>query len=128
VGAVAHGVAFDQGRLDGHAYAPESLANPAIRDLARRVRYAIDPDAPGTERYKGWVIVEMKDGRRLESVQEHNHGSLADPMTPAEIRAKFADNAVRALPAERLPRIVEAVEALDRAPGVGDLIDLCIND
>ena len=118
--------ALSLGRLDGHAYAPESLANPAIRDLARRVRYTIDPDAPGTERYKGWVIVEMKDGRRLEWVQEHNHGSLADPMTPAEIGTKFADNAARALPPERLPRIVEAVDALDGAPGVGGLIDLCI--
>jgi 2-methylcitrate dehydratase PrpD len=120
--------ALTLGRLDGHAYAEASLADPAIRELARRVRYSIDATAPGTERYKGWVIVELRDGRRLERVQEHNHGSLADPMTPEEIRAKFEANAARALPAGRLPAIVRAVETVDEAPGVAGLIDLCIAD
>lgn len=118
--------AMQTGRLDGGAYAPEYLRDPAIRALARRVTYRIDETAPGTERYKGWVIIRTKDGRVFERVQPNNHGSPADPMTDAEIRAKFAENARRALPADRIDRIVAAVDQLDRAAGVAPLVDLCV--
>lgn len=118
--------AMHRGRLGGDAYAPESLKDPTIAALAKRVSYRIDESAPGTERYKGWVIVRTKDGRTLERVQDSNHGSPADPMTPDEIRAKFAENAARALPEGRAAAVVEAVEELDRAEGVETLLDLCV--
>ena len=118
--------AMRRGRLGGDAYAAESLKDPAIAALAKRVTYRIDESAPGTERYKGWVIVRTKDGRVLEKVQDANHGSPGDPMTAEEVRAKFAENALRALPKERIAAIVEAVDALDRAPNVAKLIDLCV--
>jgi 2-methylcitrate dehydratase PrpD len=118
--------AMQRGRLGGDAYAPESLKDPAIAALAKRVSYRIDESAPGTERYKGWVIVRTKDGRTFEKVQDSNHGSPADPMTPDEVRTKFAENAARALPKDRPARIVEAVDGLDSADGVARLIDLCV--
>src|SRR5690606_31733581 len=49
--------AMQTGRLGGDAYAPENLKDPQIAALAKRVSYRIDESAPGTERYKGWVIV-----------------------------------------------------------------------
>lgn len=119
--------AMQRGRLGGDAYSADSLKDPAIAALARRVSYRIDETAPGTERYKGWVVVRTKDGRSFEKVQDSNHGSPADPMTPAEIRAKFAENAAAGgLSESRIAAIVEAVDGLDRAAGVDALIDLCI--
>jgi 2-methylcitrate dehydratase PrpD len=118
--------AMQRGRLGGDAYEHESLKDPAIAALAKRVSYRIDEGAPGTERYKGWVVVRTKDGRTLEKVQDSNHGSPADPMTPDEIRAKFAENAARALPKDRAAAIVEAADGLDRAASVTKLLDLCV--
>jgi 2-methylcitrate dehydratase PrpD len=118
--------AMVKGRLRYDAYSPENLADPEIRDLVRRVTYRPDETAPGTERYKGWVEIKLKDGRTLDRVQENNHGSLADPMTPAEIREKFTENASQALPAAKVAAIVEAVDRLDAAADVRGLIDLCV--
>lgn len=116
-----------RGKPGAGAYGPDALADPAIADLATRVTYSIDETAPGTERFKGWVVVTTKDGRRLERVQEHNHGSLADPMSPDEIRAKFAENAARALPEERIRPIVDQVARLETLPDVGPLLELCVH-
>lgn len=115
-----------RGKPGPTAYGDDALADPAIADLARRVTYSIDETAPGTERFKGWVVVTTKDGRRLERVQEHNHGSLADPMSADEIRAKFAENAGRLLPEERIRPIVEAVDGLDGLRDVAPLLELCV--
>jgi len=109
------------GRLGGDAYADASIRNPDILALARKIAFEVDPDAPGTERYKGWIVVDTVDGRRLERVEDHNWGSREKPMTAEDIRAKFRDNAGTALASDRVEAIVGAV---DRLAGCGDIAAL----
>ena len=117
--------ALYHGRLGGDGYTETSLRNPDILALAEKVTYAIDPDAPGTERFKGWVVVETIDGRRLERIEEHNRGSAENPMSRDELLDKFYDNAERCLPLGRAEEIVAAVECLEDLPDVRALVDLC---
>jgi len=113
------------GRLGGDGYDEGSIRNPEILELARKIRFEVDPDAPGTERYKGWVVVETTDGRRLERVEDHNWGSREKPMTAEDVRAKFRDNAGKALPSDRVAAIIDTVERLPDGGDVAGLTALC---
>lgn len=118
--------ALHHGRLGKDAYARESLDDPAVLALADRVTVHADPDFPGPERFKGAVTVVMEDGTRHETVEEHNRGSAANPMTADELLAKFHDNAADVLPAARRERLAEAVLAVDTGPDASGVIDLAV--
>ena len=117
--------ALYHGRLDGRGYAPESLHNPAILDLAKKIEYRLDPAAPGHEQFKGWVIVETNDGQVLERVEMFNRGSSSLPMSVDDIKAKFRDNASFMLKPDRIEKVVECVDRLERITNVGELVTLC---
>jgi 2-methylcitrate dehydratase PrpD len=113
------------GRLDGRSYGAESLGNPAILELAKKVGYRLDKDAPGREQFKGWVIVETHDGRRLERIEQHNRGSSACPMSAEDIKAKFRDNASFMLTDARIESVITVVDELERLPDMKELVALC---
>ena len=113
------------GRLDAQSYSPESLANPAIRDLASRVECVIDKDAPPRGQFKGHVTVVTTDGRRLEHVEMFNRGSPQHPMTEADLVAKFLNNAAVSIPKRRCEDIVKAVYDIDQMPSCSTLVELC---
>ena len=117
--------AIYHGRLDGRGYAPESLRNPAILELAKKIGYRVDTEAPGREQFKGWVIVETNDGRTLERIEMHNRGSSKLPMSADDIKEKFRDNASFMLKGDRIEAIVKRVDELERMSDVRELIKLC---
>lgn len=114
------------GRLGVEAFDEENIRNPDILALGKKIHHVADPDAPGTDRFKGWVQVETTDGRRLERVVDDNWGSLANPMTPDQVQRKFRENAALALPTDRIEAIVEMVGELEAVGKMGELVDLCV--
>jgi 2-methylcitrate dehydratase PrpD len=118
--------ALYRGKCDVHSYDAESLRDLAILDLAKRVSYTVDKSAPGRSQFKGWVIVETRDGRRLERIEEHNWGSREKPMTPSDIEAKFRVNAGVVLETGRVGQIVSAVRGIEAGGSIRDLVTLCI--
>jgi 2-methylcitrate dehydratase PrpD len=105
--------ALVRGSLGRDAYGDESRLDPAVLELAGRVHYRVDPAYPGPGRFKGAVRVTTKDGRVLEAVEEFNRGSRENPMTDAELRAKFDDNAGTFLDLKARDRLAGAVERLE---------------
>jgi 2-methylcitrate dehydratase PrpD len=118
--------ALYHGRLGVDGYSAASLRNPDILALARKITYRIDPDAPGRDEYKGWVIVHLKDGRILEHIEPHNRGSAQNPMSADDVRAKFRENAARMLPPGPIGAIVQRVSTLEQAQSVHTLLELCV--
>ena len=115
------------GELGKNAYRNESLRHPEILALARRVHYHVDPSFPGPGRFKGAVRIALTDGRIVEEVEEYNRGSAQNPMTDAELRAKFDDNASGFLsPAER-DKLAETIGRLEELPDATVLVDLAIS-
>ena len=112
------------GELGKHAYSDQSRANPAILELARKVRYHVDPDYPGPGRFKGAVTVILKDGRQFTEVEEYNRGSAENPMTYDELRAKFDENAGGFLSAEGRARLAASTQALEALPQAKVLLEL----
>jgi 2-methylcitrate dehydratase PrpD len=112
------------GRLGKDAYAPASLRHPEILALARRVRYHVDPEFPGPGRFKGAVRVTLTDGRTFSEVEEYNRGSFENPMTYAEIRAKFDENASSFLSRAGRDQLAETVAQAERLPDASVIVRL----
>jgi 2-methylcitrate dehydratase PrpD len=118
--------ALHEGRLGKTAYSPENLRNPAILGLARRVRYAVDPDFPPPGRFKGAVRITLHDGRVIDETQEHNLGSPENPMTASQLRAKFDENAGGVLSAAERGRLADDIDRLEQLDDAGAIVERTI--
>ncbi len=112
------------GSLGKNAYARESLRDPAILALARRVQFYVDPDYPGPGRFKGEVTITLKDGRSFHEIEEYNRGSAENPMTYEEIRAKFDENASGFLDGDRRDRLAEQIGRLELLDDSSQLLNI----
>lgn len=81
------------GRAGLESYTEEAAADPKLRDVARKVSYVIDPSNPYPKGFTGHVRAKLKDGRTLEERQSHIRGGAQEPLSQAEIEAKFEGNA-----------------------------------
>jgi 2-methylcitrate dehydratase PrpD len=118
--------ALVRGSLGRHAYGDESLRDPEILALARRVRYHVDQTFPGPGRFKGAVTVTLKSGKTLAEVEEYNRGSSENPMTDEELRAKFDENGQGLLDRASRDRVAAAVMSLDTWSDARSLVDLAV--
>jgi 2-methylcitrate dehydratase PrpD len=116
--------ALFSGELGKHAYSDQSRMNPAILELARKVRYHVDPEYPGPGRFKGAVRITLKDARQFTEVEEYNRGSAQNPMTYQELRAKFEDNAGGFLSPEMRTRLADDIGRLETLPQAKILVEL----
>jgi 2-methylcitrate dehydratase PrpD len=116
--------ALCRGQLGKDAYQAASLADPEILAVARRVRYYVDPSFPGPGRFKGAVQITLTDGRVIEETQEYNRGSVENPMTLEELRAKFDENARGVLSADARSRLADAIARVETLADVTTLVDL----
>jgi 2-methylcitrate dehydratase PrpD len=88
--AVAAGLILGEAGLS--AFEDETVRDARLGALARKVRYVIDPDNPYPRAYTGHLRVTLKSGEVIEERQPHLRGGVAEPLTPAEIEAKFRAN------------------------------------
>lgn len=85
------------GILEGDAglaqFAEEKVQDPALLALAAKIRYTIDPNNEYPRNYTGDMRVTLKSGKVLSYHQPHMRGGQHEPLTDAEITAKFQSNA-----------------------------------
>ncbi len=114
------------GVLGRHSYAEQSLRDPVILSIADRIEYIEDGSLPGPEQFKGIVRIELTDGTVLEEIEEYNRGSAGNPMTEAEIVAKFRENTDGVLERETVERVIETALTLDQLKDGSSLTKLMI--
>ena len=86
-------VAFVTGGAGLEAFSRRTVRNARILALASKVRYRVDPANPYPARYIGHVRMTLRDGRVFEERQPHIRGGAQEPLSRAEIDAKFRANA-----------------------------------
>jgi len=111
------------GSLGKNAYSEAMRLNPEVLALAQKVEYSVDPAFPGPGRFKGAVRVTLKDGRVLEEIEEYNRGSAENPMSEAELRTKFDDNAGGLLSAAQRDRLAQEIARTENLPDARTLVD-----
>jgi 2-methylcitrate dehydratase PrpD len=85
-------VAFVTGGAGLSAFTEKTAKDERILELASKVRYVVDPDNPYPKAFTGHVRMTLMDGRVMEERQPHIRGGLHEPLTRAEIEAKFRGN------------------------------------
>lgn len=121
--------ALRDGDLSPASYDGEPWLDPEMIDLMRRIDLVIDPgfETGLTEhgRFGCRLVVELLDGRRLESTVEQQRGHPDNPLSRDELLAKMRGLADRRLGEGTADRLLAAVEALPDAPNLDQLLAAC---
>lgn len=118
------------GALTVESFADYRLRDPALVELAGRVSVLADPelDRKGRDyRHTVHVDVRLSDGRQFEESRTHGRGTAKQPVSPAELYAKFADLAGRVVGDGQAAAIREMVEDLEQLPAISPLADAMVS-
>jgi 2-methylcitrate dehydratase PrpD len=92
------------------AFTEETAKDERILALSSKVRYVVDPKNPYPKAYTGHIRMTLKDGKVLEERQPHIRGGAHEPLSRADIEAKFLGNCdYGGWPRERAERFLKAV-------------------
>jgi 2-methylcitrate dehydratase PrpD len=116
------------GMLRGDAglreYEEAVVRDTAVRALAGKVRYVIDPDNPYPRQFTGHLRVTQKSGEVREARQGHFRGGRDEPMSAEALEAKFIANCMYGgWDEDRAREALAVLRAVRSAPRV-DLTDL----
>jgi 2-methylcitrate dehydratase PrpD len=114
------------GRVDLDSFSDEYCNSERMRASLDKVRVNAHPEWPNDEasRRKAPVTISMKDGRKLTRLVEKVRGSPGNPMTRDELLGKYRGCASRVLSEERVERSIAALENLEKAATVRELMDV----
>ena len=103
------------------AFAPERLADPATRDLMRRIELAVDPelDAAFPRQRAARVVIEAR-GRREAFLQPTRIGDPDAPLSDAQLEAKFRELVVPVIGAQAAEACLQRLWRLDAASSLRD--------
>lgn len=101
---------------------PAALSAADILALAARVDYAADAESSYPNAYSAALEVRLHDGRSYFHREAVNRGARQNPLSRADIDAKFTDNALQVINAGCASDIARAVDNLDSAPNLGELV------
>jgi 2-methylcitrate dehydratase len=112
--------ALHDGALSDAVFTPERYTDPKLLALADRIAVRrdedIDRDYPAKLRCR--VDIAMRDGTQRSAGVDYPHGHHLDPMTDAEMEAKFFELASRKLDASRVNTALRTLWQFDQAATV----------
>ncbi|MGE0205358.1 MAG: MmgE/PrpD family protein [Hyphomicrobiaceae bacterium] len=114
--------AFVRNRFTLAELEPETLTDPDVLALTRKVRYGAYVDSPYPKAYSGEVTVTLDDGRKLSHREHINRGAADRPLSNDEIVEKFRGNVAMACDEELADRMAGAMLGLEGAPRGADAL------
>jgi 2-methylcitrate dehydratase PrpD len=119
--SVYHGAAVGlvRGKAGILEYTDEAVNDPQIKRVRESATAAGDASITADQAH---VEVELADGRTLSRFVEQSLGNLRRPLTDRQLDAKFRDQAVLALPAAQVDRLIDLCWKIDDLDDVSELI------
>lgn len=116
-------VALLTGRLRLEAFEPARLADPAVRELMRRIEVRLDAEAEAAfpKRRSAVVEVETGDGRRLRHYAPTRKGDPENPLTDVELAGKYRELVAPALGAKAAESLLDLLWRLEEVNDLGRL-------
>jgi 2-methylcitrate dehydratase PrpD len=113
-----------RGSAGYHAFTEETVRDPAIAALRRRVTVRADPalDASVPRLKPARVTITFTDGRRVTRLRESARGDFQEPYGEDDIRAKFRELAGVVLGPGAVARVEELIGRLDELPRLSELV------
>jgi len=114
---------FIDGKCGFEQFADQRVKDPALRALAAKVSYVIDPNDEYPRNFTGHIRATLKDGTVREVHKPHMRGGAHEPLTKAEILGKFQDNArFGGWPRTRADALAAAIDKISQ----GEAVDLAV--
>lgn len=107
------GALLVRGELGVDAFTPEAIADPRALEIAAKVGYEVVDFGTGGNELSGGVRARA-GGREFAARALRPRGGPSNPLSEAELRAKFLGNASLALPGEEAERLLDVLAALER--------------
>lgn len=123
-------VALLHGDVDEEHFSDACLHDPRLRALTRRVR-AVEWDEANRrvdEAMLCRLTAVLRNGERHEAVVEYHRGHPRNPMSDAEVEAKFRKLAGRALSGAACDRLLDRLWALEQVTDVAEVLRLTVID
>src|SRR5499433_2725954 len=119
-------VALVDGRITPASFEPKRYLDPALRPLMNRIRVTESPEL--TRRFPrelpSQIDVTTRSGRRYTERAEYPKGHAENPMTDADVEAKFRDLSEDVLGRARAASALETLWRLDEVTRMGAVVDL----
>jgi 2-methylcitrate dehydratase len=119
-------VALVDGRVGPASFEPARYLDPALRPLMNRIRVVEHAEFTGRfpQALMSEVEVVTRAGRRMVARAEYPKGHARNPMTDADVVAKFRGLATDVLGAARVDAALDALWRLDQHDHVMAVLDL----
>jgi 2-methylcitrate dehydratase PrpD len=109
-------------------YSEETLKDPRVRELAKRIR--LEPDEELSQLYPAKmpakVVVRLRDGSTHETRVDSAKGTPENPLSDSELEEKFRQLATVVLDGTRVHEIIETVRTLETVQDVSKLARLLV--
>lgn len=113
----AAAVALVRGLAGEPQFSDEVVLDPAVVALRERVHATSDPAV--TSYLEAHVKVRLKDGSELDRHVPHALGTLARPMSDADLEAKFRSLVAPLLPTGQVDELIALCWGVENLPNVG---------
>jgi len=92
--SVPYGVALGlaKGAAGLAEFTTETIDDPELLTLARKVRYRIDPHDPYPDNYVGEIRARLVNGETVTARQPHLRGGRREPLSDTDVMVKFRAN------------------------------------
>jgi len=101
--------------------------SPKVRQMIEKVEFGVHPEAEaaGYEKMTTIIDITLADGRKIGGRADFGKGSPANPMSDAELAAKFRECAVWGkLPKTSADKVVDKVFNLEKLKSIRELTRL----
>jgi 2-methylcitrate dehydratase len=121
-------VALTYGDVGEEHFDQAHIGDPRLRELTRRVKVSEWDEANRRmpEAMLCRLTLTTRSGERHEGSVEYHRGHWRNPMTDAEVEAKYRKMALLVLSPARVDELAERIWALEAARDVGDILRLTI--
>jgi 2-methylcitrate dehydratase len=119
-------VALADGEVTARQFEPERIADPALLALVQRVKVQRHPElsARYPQAVGNIVTLRLRDGRTLSERVDHPRGHAQNPLSDAELEAKFRELARTRLEQRRADAVLQWLWRLDEAQSWDPLMSL----
>jgi 2-methylcitrate dehydratase PrpD len=107
-----------RGRVGESEFSDAAVRDPGIIELRERVTAVADRTV-GEDQVR--ITIALRDGRKSEKFVEHAIGSARNPMTDAQLEAKFRGLAEGVLPRDRVRRLSDLCWKIEEARDAGEI-------
>ena len=111
---IAHQLLYGPVRID--AFSAERQADPAIRNLMKKITLQEDPVlmASFPESRRARVVIKMKDGKTFEECPPYRKGDPEWQLTDAELNEKFSELTTPVIGEQAAKRLLEQLWSVDK--------------